>query len=156
MSVDVMEEEMAFLRSTALAIPVLAVFMGIAAMAAPMSGSRISNASNSEKLFEEPAATGIQLAVISAAAAGGVGLRSVERPPRLTLVKQKAVAALWPSFALAQQANDAPGRIHMRCSEWKRNEDGSWTGSTKQGGLTFEDLTIKNNAETKYLDEHCK
>jgi hypothetical protein len=80
---------MASLKSTALAVPVLVVFMGTVAMPAPVNGSGISNPLNAEKSLKGPSLAGIQVAVVSSAAAAGFGLQSVERPPQLTLVKQK-------------------------------------------------------------------
>ena len=77
------------LKSTALAVSVLVGFMGTAAMAAPVNGPGVSNPLNAGNSLNGPSSAGIQVAVVSGAAAAGVGLQSAERPPRLTLAKQK-------------------------------------------------------------------
>jgi hypothetical protein len=71
------------------------------------------------------------------------------------------VTALLPFFYIsnveAQVFSNNGHMIPLRCEDWKKNEDGSWS-QTKPiivGAMTIKGYTLWHSAETRLLDQKC-
>lgn len=65
--------------------------------------------------------------------------------------------------ALAEDAKQDTIEVHgkslvLSCSEWKHNQDGSWSsiGSLLVGTDVVNEVTLRGAKETKVLDEKCQ
>jgi hypothetical protein len=79
----------------------------------------------------------------------------------------RVAALLWVSIAMqgaaiAEDAKQDTVEVHgkslqLSCTEWKRNEDGSWTsiGPMLVGTDILKDVTLRGAKETKVLEEKC-